>query len=69
MSDPSVVSRLLNAQADLQTGLGLLRLEIQQAPIRENRPAHHNITTAERRLTASLAALHALLRDLGTEMA
>lgn len=64
--DNSIARRLLDAQADLQTALGILRLEISQLP--DHGIAQHNLGYSEIRLTTSLAKIHAVMADLGTIM-
>lgn len=61
-----LTQRILEAQADLQFVLGILRMEIRQA--REHTIVHHNLGRAEERATDSLKKLHELLANLGTPM-
>lgn len=56
-----VADEIMQAQADLQTGLGLLRVAL-------GHHQDHNLGAAERRLQGSLARLHALLDGLGRPM-
>lgn len=69
-----VVDAVVEAQADLQMALGYLRLEIRRIddaigygdePPESVEPLHD----VEEKAAASLAKLHALLKDLGKEMA
>lgn len=61
------IDAIMDAQADLQTGLGILRLEISQIWNQEG-IQFNNFKFAEERLTESLARFHTLLGDLGNPM-
>ena len=58
--DSEIVRQLLDAQAELQTALGIYRMGSER---RDFDPY------VESRMQASLAMLHALLADLGRPMA
>lgn len=61
------IDAIMDAQADLQAGIGVLRLEISQIRNQEGIQAN-NLTFAEERLTQSLVRFHTLLADLGHPM-
>lgn len=62
-----MIKEIMSAQADLQVGLGLLRLE--KSLLRERDGIQElNLATAEDHLASSLARLHKLLDALGKPM-
>lgn len=67
IAQKEVTEAVVDAQGDLQTGLGVLRLELSQIQNRLGLQAN-NLTFAEDRLTESLARLHSLLDRLGNPM-
>lgn len=58
----ALVDSVMSAQADLQTGLGIFRLD------RNDTRGLQHANLVEDRLARSLARLHVLLADLGTPM-
>jgi hypothetical protein len=57
---------ITDLQADLQTGLGILRMEMGQLP--KGGIQQHNLGFVEDRLTRSLAMCHKRLHELGVDM-
>lgn len=62
---PDTVEQVMEAQADLQTALGFLRLELTE-PLDDRQRGH--LESVEDRCASSLARLHVLLETLGTTM-
>lgn len=58
---------ILDLQADLQTGLGILRMEIAQVP--KDGIQQINLTYSENRFRRALASCHMRLDELGVKMA
>lgn len=70
MTDKDVAQHLLNMQAELQTGLGFLRLELH--PEYNNGPLNDDqrrwLESVERRMQAGLSMTHTLMAELGLPM-
>jgi hypothetical protein len=62
-----IAEDVLEAQAALQMGIGVLRLEMSQIPNREGVQLR-NLRFSEDRLTEALARCHKLLAQLGRPM-
>jgi hypothetical protein len=66
MTEEEIIEAVVEAQADLQVGIGCLRLEV--AHISKESIIGINLRTSEDKLNRSLARLHKLLDQLGQPM-
>ncbi len=64
---PDIITQVMDAQADLQTALGFLRLDIQNMADLDVDMERHD-SYIEDRMAKSLARLHQLLDQLGNPM-